>query len=124
MGPEARPVVVEAVKKALFFAALAVVAVLSLLPAADLPDPGISDKLSHFLVYGALAVLGRAAYLRAPWAPILIGLVLYGVLMEGLQGFVPSRTVSGLDALANALGVMSGYALIVLTGRVRRLASK
>lgn len=111
-------------KKTLFFAALVVVAGLSLAPANALPDPGVSDKLSHFLVYGVLALLGRSAYDRAPWAPLLIGLAVYGVLMEGLQAFVPGRYTSGLDALANVLGILAGSGLSVLTSRVRRAAPK
>ena len=49
------------IRKFLFFACLAAVTVVSLLPAASLPDPGISDKLSHVVAYGVLSLLGLAA---------------------------------------------------------------
>ena len=42
---------------------------------------------------------------------LIIGLIGWGVLMEGLQGFVPGREVSGLDIVANSIGVAIGTAL-------------
>jgi len=39
---------------------------------------------------------------------VLVG---YGLFMEILQGFVPGREVSGLDLLANSVGVGIGFLL-------------
>jgi VanZ family protein len=112
----------QAVWKAAFISGLVAVAVLSLAPAGALPDPGISDKLSHLIAYGALTVLGRAAYPRPAWGRLVAGMVLYGALLEGLQAFVPGRFMSGADLLANTLGVLLGFAGFALTRWVRGLA--
>lgn len=74
----------------------------------------VNDKVVHFVLYavlgGALA-FGRG---RAGWTPghlllLSIGL-LYGLSDEIHQSFVPSRTASLGDWLADAVGLLAGYA--------------
>lgn len=114
-----------AIRKVLFYAALAAVAVLSLAPAATLPDPGVSDKLSHVVAYGVLCLLGLAAYPGGPArAWVVIGLLGYGALMEGLQAFSPGRNMEGADILANGAGVLAGALCTLLAGALRRAAAK
>ena len=115
----------DVTKKTVFFSALLAVAVLSLAPREALPDTGVSDKLGHFIAYGVLSLVGMYAYpamsgLR--W--VVIGLVLYGIGLETLQVLVPSRFFSVGDIFANTLGVLSGYALIILTRKMRRMVSR
>jgi VanZ family protein len=45
---------------------------------------------------------------------MLFAFILYGGLMEFLQGFVPGREVSAWDLVANTSGVLIGFALIQL----------
>lgn len=99
----------------MFFAALIVIGVMSLLPQDALPTTNLSDKLEHLLAYATLCVLGMLAYTK-PSARrfLIIGLVLYGGALEGGQSFVPGRFPSILDLVANAVGVGIGYAGFVV----------
>ena len=77
-------------------------------PAVDAPRG--SDKLVHFLCYGALALgavqlfATRAALLRAA-----VGLVALGIALELAQeAFTHTRMLDPRDAAANTLGVLLG----------------
>ena len=104
----------------LWWFAIALVALGSLLPAMLLPQvPEGGDKLEHLLGYGLLAAMAvqlfgtRAALLRAG-----LGLVLLGVLLEIAQGVLTAtRAMDPLDALANMLGVALGLATAALPVR-------
>jgi VanZ family protein len=74
-----------------------------------LGDPSAHDKVGHFLAYAALAF---AAMLRWPGRLLAVILLatLYGGLMEIGQLFVPFRTATWGDLLADALGALSGGA--------------
>ena len=90
--------------------ALTMLASLAPLPRLDLPLPGFHiDKLEHGLGYGVLAVY--ATMLFAPGRALAfagLGLVGYGLLIEGLQTLVPWRYGDLHDAAANTLGVALG----------------
>jgi VanZ family protein len=74
----------------------------------------LNDKVGHFIGYG---VLSLNTFLVFGFKPIrkgillIIGLLGMGAILEGLQGFVPGREVSGLDIVANSIGVAIGTAL-------------
>ena len=95
-----------------------VIAVLSLLPGSDLPATNMNDKLNHFIAYGvlmALATLGRG---RVRLLAIIAGIILYGLVLEGLQGMMPyGRSASWIDALANTGGVLIGAGVGALLAR-------
>ena len=83
---------------------------ISLAPSPSVDAPQGSDKLVHFLSYGALAVgavqlfTTRAALLRAA-----VGLVALGVALELAQETLTStRMLDPRDAVANTLGVLLG----------------
>jgi VanZ family protein len=88
----------------------------SLLPRVALPDTGVSDKLEHLLAYGVLSLVGCRAF-ADPVSRILIGLVLYGIVLEGLQSLVPGRVPSLMDVVANTLGVGLGYLVLIFVRR-------
>ena len=74
----------------------------------------LNDKVGHFIGYGVLSLNTFLVFgfrTRLQTTLILLFLIGWGVLMEGLQGFVPGREVSGLDILANSIGVAIGTAL-------------
>ncbi|MFM7007313.1 MAG: VanZ family protein [Flavobacteriales bacterium] len=82
------------------------------------PNGGIhvqlNDKVGHFIGYGILSLNTFLVFgFRSRWHTlfILLFLVGWGVLMECLQGFVPGREVSGLDIVANTIGVAIGTSL-------------
>ena len=71
-----------------------------------------NDKLLHFGGYFVAAALAPAAFesrLRA--SLVSMGLVLFGVLLEFIQRFVPGRTFSLADMAANTAGVLLGLTL-------------
>jgi VanZ family protein len=74
--------------------------------------PG-ADKTAHFLLMGTLAFLanmalaGRGWWLRRSWLPA--GSVLVAILVtveEASQHFIPTRTLSLLDLLADYAGIL------------------
>lgn len=87
---------------------------MSHLPASDLKlmlFPG-QDKIAHFIVYGILAVtvigahsqeVQRAAPLRVVIRSVIICL-LFGISDEFHQYFIPGRSVSFFDLVADVLG--------------------
>ena len=80
------------------------------------------DKLEHLLFFAVLAFTGYRAWGRRaqPW--LLLGLLTFAVLTEWLQGFVPGRSTSWLDLLANTSGIGVGTWLGMLVWRERSRA--
>lgn len=93
----------------------AVLFYLSSQPGAQLPTLfGFNDKVGHFLLYATLGAALGYGRVRTPgavghWMLLAIGL-LYGVSDEFHQAFVPGRTPSLLDLVADAAGLAAGYA--------------
>ena len=77
------------------------------------PLPGI-DKVAHVVVYGALAATTifafNARYKEENSPLVMVATVLlcfcYGISDEFHQSFVPGRSPSGLDVLADVCGAM------------------
>ena len=94
------------------------VGAVSLLPREALPETGMWDKLEHAAAYAILCVIGVVSYPRKRARLALpIGLVLCGAALELLQSFVPGREASIADVIANAVGVVIGFAATTLTRR-------
>ena len=87
---------------------------LSTIP-VDGPLPGhLSDKFYHVLAFFLLAVQADYAYPATGFtAAKYLPLFLYGVLIEIIQYFIPYRSFSPADMLADALG-LALYAVIAL----------
>ncbi|TWD82336.1 VanZ family protein [Kribbella amoyensis] len=71
--------------------------------------PGIPylDKVSHCVIFAAVAYLGLRARIPARW--LLGALVAHAVVSELIQGYLlPSRSGDPFDALADVLGVAIG----------------
>ena len=93
-------------------AMLLIVAIASLLPS---PELGSSDKLLHFSTYFVLsAVFTTLNQHSRTLGRVATGLILYGILLEVLQGFTGYRMMDALDMLANSFGVLGGL-LVWLT---------
>ena len=98
-----------------FWSACLAVAVLSLLPAEQLPAVAFNwwDKAQHALGFALLGVLGLLGYqqrqLRVVW-----GLLVYGALIELAQAATGWRYGDWQDWLADALGVVSAWVLLSL----------
>lgn len=69
-----------------------------------------ADKFRHALAFALLWALGRWAGVRQlVW--LALGLLCFGVLIEGLQSLTPDRQPSAGDVLADAAGLWLGHAL-------------
>lgn len=96
---------------------------LSLLPPQDLPQvelfPG-ADKLIHLTMYLIFAMLGCWAVKAEENRTRIILIVLvtagWGIFMEFMQlEMHAGRSFSWLDELANAIGVLTGITIYLLT---------
>jgi VanZ family protein len=78
-----------------------------LLPVQNLPQVNIWDKAEHAGTFFSLMTLAWLGYRKifVAWqlAACLIG---YGIAIECLQFFIPSRSFSVLDVVANTMGVL------------------
>jgi VanZ family protein len=93
----------------------------------ELPG-GISDFTGHFVGYGLLGALMLRALAGARWAGVTAGgaarawiiSAAYGVSDELHQYFVPGRSTSAIDWVADALGAAVSIVAIVLVASLRR----
>lgn len=74
--------------------------------------PQYNDKVMHYLGYLVAGLSITAAFPGWPWWRRALLLLVYSGLIEGLQHFMPPRTLSLGDMVANALGIGSGLLLI------------
>jgi VanZ family protein len=103
--------------RVLFGLAATVVAVLSLLPAHDLPNVAASDKIEHAGAYFVLAILGGLGLReRRGLLFLFILLCAMGGVIELLQAFSPGRSPDVFDALANATGAAAGILVALVFG--------
>ncbi len=88
-----------------FLSALAVTFYLALTPRPLPLVEDLWDKAKHFAAFLVLAFLATRAFPRANPYFRFCGLLAYGLLIEIVQYFLPYRDASGLDLLADALGL-------------------
>lgn len=87
-------------------AMLFAVALVSLLPA---PAIGVSDKLSHLLIYSLLSGwFSLLARRPAELACSIAALIAYGLVIEYLQGLTGYRYAEWGDVIANTAGCLLG----------------
>ena len=95
--------------------------------------PG-QDKLFHMMAFGVLGFLfmgsmktTASGYRTGQVWLVVVVVVLYGLLDEFHQYFVPGRTVEIYDALADAAGALLGawsmYYLVKILGKSSRMRS-
>ncbi|OOG25709.1 VanZ family protein [Thioalkalivibrio denitrificans] len=94
------------------FAALIIAG--SLMPAANIPETGLSDKAGHVIAYAILTVLGLYAHPRYT-ITVAGGVFVLGVALEGLQHLTPTRTFEWLDIVANGAGVVLGLVIAAVS---------
>src|SRR3954452_23237759 len=69
----------------LFWAAAAFAFVMGIIPHPPELPGAPSDKVQHIVAFATLALLGSRAYPRTAQARILVGLALFGALIEIIQ---------------------------------------
>ena len=88
---------------------LALLALLSLLPAQEMVRTGFPGELEHFVAYAGSAAIAMAGYgMRRGVARIIGCFWLYAGLLEYLQHFSPGRHPSIRDFAMSALGALCG----------------
>jgi hypothetical protein len=93
-----------------FILSLVVVMVLALMPMGSSGGFSGQDKLVHLVIFASLFLIGAQAFpfQPCPWLSLSVGLFLYGVLMEYLQGKTGYRSMEIWDLVADVLGLMLG----------------
>lgn len=105
-----------------------IILLLTLSPGEKLPKVDIFqiDKVVHFFVFGVLMVLSSYGLKKifvlkdVPSSPEMIaGAYCFGlgIIVEILQLFVPNRSLSAIDIIANSIGVGLGYLVFRLLNR-------
>jgi VanZ family protein len=101
----------------IFWSCVIIVLVLSLIPPAPyLPTTGW-DKSNHLLAFAVLSSLGCRAYPKHILS-VMVGLPLYGGLIEVLQSFMPYHLAEWGDLIADGLGVVIGFGLTVFARKI------
>jgi VanZ family protein len=90
--------------------------VASLVPAHELPKlGGISDKTEHIVGYAVLSLWFAGIYPRTRYPMIGVGLLVMGIVIEGLQGAMHlGRQADLTDVYANTIGIVAGLLLALL----------
>lgn len=76
--------------------------------------PG-GDKISHFISYLALSILGVLALdFKKKGIVIIIFLTLFAIIMEVVHLYIPNRYYENLDLVMNILGTYCGLVFFYL----------
>ena len=106
---------------ALGWTTVAVIIRVSLTPSPPKVDFEQSDKVGHFLAYGALMFWFSQLYVeRKTRIAYAAGFAAMGVALEFAQGQLGYRTYEVFDMYANTLGVLLGWAAALILPRVLR----
>jgi VanZ family protein len=104
--------------RVLTWCCVALLAVLSLLPAQDMARTGLPGRLEHFIAYAGSAAIAMTAYGASRGiAQIIAGYWLYAGILEYLQHFSPGRHPSLWDFAASAFGALCGGLAVALLWR-------
>ncbi len=79
------------------------------LPVGDVSGAHGFDKVLHFVGFFYLMVFFLRGYRENTWYKMLVLTILIGLLVEIVQAFLPYRSFSLYDFLADFLGAVSGY---------------
>lgn len=90
------------------------IAWLAVLPSEIAAIDDFNDKLKHLFAFGVLTI-GLLRYWRMAAVPAVICLLCFGVGIEVVQSFIPGRTASAWDVLADLAGILAGLALVALS---------
>ncbi len=83
------------------------ISILSLMPSSAPASVTYTDKIQHALAYGALAGLTAFGWPRWPLIKVFLYTTVFGVAVEVAQALLTtSRSFSGLDMIANAVGAV------------------
>lgn len=82
--------------------------VVSLMPPPFNESGAHTDKIVHLAGYSVLMFWWAQLIIQRRWR-LAIAVVLFGIVIEWLQGFTPNRQTDALDVLANSSGMLLGW---------------
>ena len=87
--------------------------VVCLVPAPDLPQVALNDKLEHALAFAVLSYSAVQLFVRGrPLAIVAAGLLVLGIGIEVAQALLTTtRAMELADVVADAAGIAAGMAL-------------
>ncbi|WP_202987675.1 VanZ family protein [Cellvibrio polysaccharolyticus] len=91
-----------------FLAMLIIYTVLGLTPSPGNMVPMYNDLLMHFTGYLVAGISISFLWPRWHWGYRALILLVYSIAIEVAQHFMPPRTFSFLDILANGSGILAG----------------
>lgn len=99
----------------LLFSALVSISILAVLPDYNALPPlaSLSDLLNHAAAFTLLSILYALSYQHTP-KQIAGILIAYGVMIETVQAFLPTRYASVEDILADSVGILLGLSITKL----------
>ena len=80
----------------------------SLMPPPFNEGAAHTDKIVHLTGYAVLMYWWAQLIVQRRWR-LALAVVLFGIVIEGLQGLTPNRQTDALDALANSSGMLIGW---------------
>ncbi len=103
-----------------FVSCLALIMIVSLMPVNGTGwFPG-QDKIMHAISFAALFLMGSQAFPRlASWWRLHLGLLIYGALIEWLQGKTGYRSMEAWDVVADISGLVLGNLTLVFFTKKR-----
>ncbi len=97
---------IRAVLPLAFWLPLCFVTYMALTPLQHAAIPRTNDKVMHLLAFGYLTGAFAVAYTRwTTWQRTAGIMLAYGVLIEGVQAFIPNRYCSWRDIVADSIGI-------------------
>lgn len=108
MPARAAPVMIDRIWRWMAWFGIIVTLVLSLMPPVLDDHVGHTDKIVHLAGYTLLMFWWAQLVTSRRWK-LALAVVVFGIVIELLQGFTPARQPDILDALANTCGVLLGW---------------
>lgn len=94
-------------------AAFCVISYLAFTPNAYPELASASDKVNHFAAFFVLAFLVDYSFPKTHFGSSKwLSLLFYGILIEGIQHYLPYRELSLLDLAADMVGVLAYFILM------------
>jgi VanZ family protein len=80
-------------------------------PDAGGPDWFITDKWMHGITFACLALWYSGQYARQSYAWLILGLLMFGGLIEIAQSMVAYRNAELADVSADLIGIVAGFSI-------------
>ena len=109
--------------KLLLYVALIAITTLAFLPDYDALPPivSFSDLLNHTVAFFTLYLLMYLAHPKLQAIHIATLLLIYGIFIEFVQYFLPTRFASWSDVAADSVGLVLGFIIITLYTKIKQI---